>query len=113
MLNEGIITSDSSALIKSEMIRQLHALGPTNPDLWERSVFKALTGHDRDEVDWSVEDNQAGYYSWIRSFDKLIEELVEDGYVRVEQAEGSKERTLIPVETDEPIDYSRMAYPNQ
>ena len=111
MVNEGIISSDSAVLIKSEMIRQLNALGPTTPDAWERSVFKALTGHDRDEVDWSVEDNHAGYYTWIKSFDRLIGELVEDGYVRVEPAEGSKQRTLIPVQTDPPIDYSQLVYP--
>ena len=33
---------------------------------------------DRD-VDWSVVDNQAGYYLWLRSFDQLVGELVEDG----------------------------------
>ena len=111
MLNEGIITSNSTTLIKSEMIRQLQELGPTTPDLWERSVFRALTGHERYEVDWRVEDNQAGYYTWIRSFDQLIEELIEDGYVRVEESEGSAERTLVPVEVEGPIDYSRLVYP--
>jgi hypothetical protein len=111
MLNEGIITNSSATLIKSEMIRQLHELGPTTPDLWECSVFKALTGHDREEVDWSMKDNHAGYYTWIRSFDQLIEELIEDGYVRVEEHEEGRERTLVPVETDDPVDYSGLVYP--
>lgn len=113
MLNEGIITSDARALVKSEMIRQLRRLGATTPDEWERSVFKALTGHEREEVDWRIEDNQAGYYSWIRSFDGLIGELVEDGYVRVEQTGEEDERTLIPVPVDDPIEYSQMVYPKR
>lgn len=111
MLNEGITTSDARTLIKSEMIRRLHELGPTTPDEWERSVFRALTGHDREEVDWRIEDNQAGYYSWIKSFDGLIEELIEDGYVRSEQAAETGERTLIPVPIDDPVQYSRLVYP--
>ncbi len=39
MLNEGIIVNDA----------------------------KALVGHDRDEVDWEIEGNQAGYYTWMRN----------------------------------------------
>lgn len=111
MLNEGIITSDARTLIKSEMVRQLRTLGATTPDEWERAVFRAVTGHDREEVDWRIEDNQAGYYSWIKSFDSLIGELIEDGYVRSEQAAESNERTLIPVPLDDPIDYSQLVYP--
>lgn len=113
MLNEGIITSDARALVKSEMIRRLQQLGPTTPDEWERSVFRALTGHDREEVDWKIEDNQAGYYSWIKSFDGLIEELIVDGYVRSEQVAEGDERTLIPVPVDDAVDYSQMVYPKQ
>ncbi len=113
MLNEGIIASDARALVKSEMIRQLRTLGPTTPAVWERAVFKAQTGHDRDEVDWSVEDNQAGYFVWLKSFDQLIEELIEDGYVCVQEVAGSNECTFVPTETDPPLDWSRMAYPKR
>ena len=84
MLNEGLIHNTSATLVKAEMIRALHRLGPTSPELWERETFKGITGHDHDELDWSIEDNQAGYYTWLRSFDQLIGELIEDGFVREE-----------------------------
>ena len=112
MLNEGIIKSDARILVKSEMIRQIRGLGPTTPDAWERAVFKALTGHDREDVDWDIEDNQAGYFTWLKSFDQLIEELIEDGYVLAEQVEGGNERTLIPAETPPPLEWSQMVYPS-
>ena len=83
MLNEGLIVDDSAALVKSEIVNQIRRLGPTSPDALERAVFKALVGHDREEVDWDIEDNQAGYYMWVKSFDRLIHELIEDGYERV------------------------------
>ena len=78
MLIEGIITGDTKALIKSEMIRQHRALGPTTPDAWERAVFKAQTGQAREDVDWDIEDNHAGYFAWIKSFDGFIDELIDD-----------------------------------
>lgn len=113
MINEGIITSDARVLVKSEMIRQLHTLGPTTSDEWERAVFRSITGHDREEVDWDIEDNQAGYYSWIKSFDSLIDELIEDGYVKSEPGANPDERTLVPVPVDGPIDYSQLVYPKR
>jgi hypothetical protein len=106
MLNEGVIVNDTAALIKSEMVRQIRALGPSTPDNLERAVFKAITGHDREEVDWDNEDNQAGYYTWIKSFDQLIAELIEDGYIVADESAG-----LVPTEGDAPIEYSYMAYP--
>ena len=106
MLNEGLILNSTASLVKSEMVNQIRRLGPTTPDELERAVFRAITGHDRDEVDWDVEDNQAGYYSWIKSFDQLITELVEDGYIRVEQR-----RTLVPTEAEPHGEYSHLVYP--
>lgn len=111
MLNEGIIANTAATIVKSEMIRQLRTLGPTTPEVWERNVFRALTGHDHEDVDWSIEGNQAGYYTWIRSFDQLIEELIEDGFVRVEETPGTSERTLAPVPAEDPIDYSEGERP--
>jgi hypothetical protein len=111
MLNEGIITNDARSLVKSEMIRQLRMLGETTPEIWERRVFRALTGHSRRDVDWEFEDNQAGYYTWIKSFDGLIDELVEDGYAKVVENED-RTRTMVAVETDPAIEYSYMAYPS-
>jgi hypothetical protein len=111
-LNEGIITNDSKILMKSEMIRQLASLKETTPDEWERRVFESLTGHKREDVDWDFEDNQAGYYTWVLSFDHLISELEEDGYVRVEDAGGNR-KVLIATETDPPDDYSQFVYPSQ
>jgi len=106
MLNEGMIQNDAASLVKSEMVRQIQRLGPTTPDELERAVFEAIVGHKREEFDWDNKDNQAGYYTWIKSFDQLISELVEDGYIRVEE-----ERKLVPTETDPPIDYSHLVYP--
>jgi hypothetical protein len=113
MLNEGIIVNDSKTLVKSVMIRQLLHLGPTTPDVWERSVFRALTGYKREDMDSKFEDNQAGYFTWIKSFDQLIEELIDDGYVRVEPGKDSSRRTLSPVRDEDPIDYSQTIYPEE
>ena len=107
MLNEGMIVNDTAALMKSEIIRQIHRVGPTVPDELERAVFRSLTGHDREDVDWDIEDNQAGYYSWLKSFDQLIKELVEDGYILVE---GEPPR-LVPTELEPHGQYSHLAYP--
>ena len=112
MLNEGIITNSARSLVKSEMLRQLSRLRETTPQQWEGRVFRALTGHRREDVDWEFEDNQAGYYTWIKSFDSLIDELIEDGYVRVEHNEDGS-RTLWANEVDPPVDYSYMAYPRR
>jgi hypothetical protein len=69
-----------------------------------------MTGHEREDVDWSIEDNQAGYYTWFKSFDQLIGELVEDGYIRVE---GDEHRQLIPTETEPQSAWSRPTLPEQ
>jgi hypothetical protein len=106
MLNEGLIVNDTAALVKSEMVNQIRRLGPTSPDELERAVFKAITGHDREEVDWDVKDNQAGYFTWLKSFDQLMGELVEDGYIRVE--EGPR---LVPTEAEPHGEYSHLVYP--
>ena len=87
MSNEGLIVNSTAAQVKSEIVNQIRNLGRATPDALERAVFEAVVGREREEVDWSVEDNQAGYYTWVKSFDQLITELVEDGYV-VSGAEG-------------------------
>ena len=111
MLNEGIISNSPKTLVKSEMLRQLWANKRTTPDLWERAVFKALTGSIRDQVDWDFDDNQAGYYTWLKSFDQLVQELIEDGYVR-EEAEGGG-KVLVATEVDPGLDLSMFAYPTR
>jgi hypothetical protein len=111
MLNEGILINDSKTLVKSVMIRKLRELGPTSADVWENSVFRALTGHSREDIDHKFEDNQAGYFTWIKSFDQLIEELIDDGYVRVEASEASGGRILTLAAGEDAIDYSQMVYP--
>jgi hypothetical protein len=95
MLNEGHLVTTTAALVKSVMIRQIQELGPTTPDELERAVFRAMTGQDREAVDWDLEDNQAGYHTWIRSFDTLIGELVDDGYILADEHQG-----LRPVEAE-------------
>jgi hypothetical protein len=111
-VNEGIVMSDTKILMKSEMLRRLALLKETTPDEWERSVFESLTGHKREDVDWDFEDNQAGYYAWFRSFDHLISELEEDGYVRVAEVDGNR-KVLLVTESDQPDDYSQFVYPHK
>ena len=110
MLNEGLIVNDSSALVKSEIVKQIRSLGPTTPTELERAVFKGLTGHDRDEIDWDIEDNQAGYFTWLKSFDELVGELVNDDYILVDEQGDSGERTLKPTEALPHIEYSHLVY---
>ena len=107
MLNEGIIVNDTAALVKSEIVNQIRRLGATTPDDLEQAVFKALVGHGREEVNWDIEDNQAGYYSWIKSFDGFINELIEDGYIHIEES-----GTLAPTEVEPSGGYSYLVYPS-
>ncbi|MBC8874146.1 MAG: hypothetical protein H8E44_32305 [Planctomycetes bacterium] len=111
MLNEGIVVNDAAVLVKSEIINQIRRLGPTSPDELEQVVFESLTGHKREEVDWDIEDNQAGYYTWLKSFDQLIEELVQDGYILVERQGDGPERVIAPTEKLPSIDYSQLVHP--
>ena len=106
MLNEGLIVNNAAALVKSEIVRQIRRLGPTTPDQLERAVFEALVGCRREEVDWEVEDNQAGYYSWVKSFDGLVQELIEDGYILTQEP-----GTLAPTEAEPLSEYSHLVYP--
>ena len=108
-LNEGIIAGDNKIHIKSEMLRQLDRLKETTPDLWERAVFESLTGHKREDVDWDIKDNQAGYYTWIRSFDQLVSELEQDGYVLSEDA-GNNRKVLKKTDWDPNIVLSELVH---
>ncbi len=113
MLNEGIVNNDASTLVKSEMVRQLRRLGKTTPELWEAATFEALTGGTREQIDWDVEDNQAGYYLWIKGFDALVNELVDDGYALIDSVEGTEEKTIRLGEVaEEGIEYSQLVYPD-
>ncbi len=109
MINEGIVGSDSRIALRSEMLRQIHRLESATPQAWERAVFESLTGARREDIDWDVEDNKAGYYTWVKSVDELIEELVTDGFVRRDAAEGG---TLLVAEKADPnLDWSSVADP--
>ncbi len=112
MLNEGILVNDTKILLKSAMMRELKRLGPTDPDIWERAVFRSLLGYRREEVNWEKEDNQAGYFLWIKSFDKMIVELIEDGFVESRIEENSGRKILSALESDPTIDISHLAYPS-
>ena len=109
MINEGVVGSDSRIALRSEMLRQIHRLESVTPERWERAVFESLTGASREDVDWDVEDNKAGYYTWVKSFDALIEELVADGFVRREAAEDGS--LLVAETTDPSLDWSSVADP--
>ena len=109
MLNEGIVVNSDRTLIKSEMIRRLQELGRTTPDGLERAVFESLTGGRREDIDWDVEDNKAGYYLWTKTFDGLVTELIEDGYLLVEDAPEGKQ--LVAPEPEPGLDVSQLVYP--
>ena len=109
LLNEGVVVGDTRVQMKSEMLRQLARLKETTPDLWERAVFESLTGHRREDVDWECDDNQAGYYTWIRSFDQLISELEEDGFVRSVNLDGDR-KILKKTDWDPSIEVSELIY---
>lgn len=106
MLNEGLIVNDTTALVKSQIVDQIRKIGPVTPDGLEQAVFKALVGHSREEVDWEDEGNQAGYYTWVKAFDGLINELIEDGFIFV-----TEQGTLAPTEADAISEYSHLVYP--
>ncbi len=111
MQNEGMIVNTGEVLIKSEMVRQLAKLKAATPDELERQVFRALTGRSRDEVDWELEDNQAGEFLWIKVFDQLLVDLAEDGYLRTEQRDGKP--VLVANEQDAPTEYSQLLHPSR
>jgi hypothetical protein len=111
-LNEGIVGSDTRIAMKSEMLKQLSLLKETTPDDWERAVFESITGHRREDVDWDVSDNHAGYYTWVRSFDQLISELEEEGYVEVADKGGNR-KILKKTEWDPAIGFSQLVYPGK
>ena len=113
MLNEGIVKPDVRQLMKTEMIRELHQLGSATPLRFQHAVFNRCTGEDFAELDWDCEDNKAGAFLWTKSFDQLIGELVEDGFVREAQDESSGEAILVPVEVDPDVDWSRFVYPTE
>lgn len=106
MLNEGLIVNDNTALVKSEIVSQSRRLGPSAPDALERAVFEALVGRNREEVDWAIEDNQAGYYTWVKTFDGLVQELIADGFILSEES-----GILAPTETEPVSEYSHLVYP--
>jgi hypothetical protein len=112
MLNEGIVKPDTRQLMKTEMIRELHQLGGATPLRWQHAVFRRCTGEEFSEVDWDVEDNQAGAFLWTKSFDQLIDELVGEGFVCEATDERTGEAILVPVDVDPAIDYSRFVYPS-
>ena len=113
MLNEGIVKPDVRQLMKTEMIRELHQLGSATPLRWQHAVFKRCTGEDFASLDWDHEDNKAGAFLWTKSFDQLIGELVEDGFVLEAQDESSGEAILVPVDVDPDIDWTRFVYPSE
>jgi hypothetical protein len=109
MLNEGILVTDTKIAMKSLMLRVLWRLGRTDPETWERHVFRELTEGTQSDVDWRFPDNQAGAFTWIKAFDGLITELEEDGYVRTEPAPGGGRR-LVPIEAGTIPDCSHLVH---
>lgn len=113
MLHEGIIVNDAKKLMKSEMIRQIRRLKSINPEVWSKATFEGITKMSLDDVDWSFQDNHAGFYTWIRSFDMLVSELIEDGYVKRSEDEVTGHPIMESTHADPPIDHSYQAYPTR
>jgi hypothetical protein len=113
MENEGILVSTSWMLMKDEMINAIRELGSGTPDEWERAVFERLTGHNRDDVDFEVDDNQAGYFLWLKTFDKLVAELIDDGYVTAENGEDGAPPRIVAREADPSLAWNRLVYPSE
>lgn len=111
MLHEGIIVNDTKNLMKSEMIRQIRKLRSSNPEAWSKATFEGITKMSLGDVDWTFQDNHAGFYTWIRSFDQLVGELIDDGYVKKVEDEVTGHMVIEPTHTDPPIDHSYQAYP--
>ena len=106
MINEGIIVNDTAANLRTEMLRKIHLLGEVTAHDWERAVFESLTGSSREDVDWDFEDNQAGYFTWLKSFDRFAAELIEDGFVRIFERDGM--HLFAATETDPAIDWTPL-----
>jgi hypothetical protein len=80
--------SETIHSLKAQMMTQLRLLGVTTPGRWEEAVFRVLTGHTRDELDWSYRPNITGYRHWVATFGQLVAELVLEGLVKHEQRDG-------------------------
>jgi len=104
MLNEGILTEDPKTRIKSEMLRQIWKTGRTTPEQWERLVYSAMTGKTREDLALHDQETQVVYHRWVRSFDRLVGELVDDGYVSVEESAEGKQ--LVANDDLAPPDFS-------
>ena len=111
MLNEGLVVNDTETVMRSEMLRQLDRLKEATADEWERSVFKSLTGHPREDVDWDFEDNQAGYFTWLKSFDYQVAMLVDDGFAEKHVRDGRS--VFVPAEADPAIGWSPLVAPSR
>jgi hypothetical protein len=113
MANEGVVISSSASELRSQMLTQLERLGTTDADSWEQAVFTELTGASRDDVDWDIEHNQAGYSLWIKAFDRLVQELIDDGFVRLvagtTSSDRRSDRRFELRDTDPPVGFDRVA----
>jgi hypothetical protein len=109
MLDEGTTLTSTPATLRSAMVRQIVRLGHATADEWERAVFESIIGGRREDVDWEFQDNQAGYYMWLKSFDRYARQLVADGFVDVVVRDG--QRLFLAFETDPPIDWSAFPLP--
>jgi hypothetical protein len=95
MLNEGTVVGTPANRIKAEVVKHVRMQGPVSQADLEQAVFRGVTGHDRDEVDWNVEENRLGYAAWTESLRQLIGELVDDGHLEVDE-----EQRFTAVETE-------------
>jgi hypothetical protein len=85
---ETAVTPVTPEVLKSEMVHQLRLMGEATAAAWEQTVFKALTGRRREDLDWSYAENVSGYELWIATFTQLVAELIRDGSVVREVRDG-------------------------
>ena len=89
------IFEETPASLRAQMLHELRLLGEATAPTWERAVFRALTGRQRDDLDWDHGENYLGYIAWLRAFAHSVAELVTEGAVVVEERDG--ETILVPL----------------
>ena len=111
MWNPDASVLETENAMRAAMVTQLQRLGEATADAWERAVFESVTGQTREDVDWTFPDNQAGYYMWIKSFDRMARALVEGGYVVTREDEDGL--LFTPVSEAPPLDWAHGVEPAQ
>jgi hypothetical protein len=106
MINEGRIVEDRKARVRSVMVQEIRRLGPTTANEWQEKTYQALTGIAPENLDLSDEETGKVYFTWVRTFDGLVDELIDDGYVTLQEREG--EWVLVPTAEEEATHFASV-----